>query len=136
MAGQSDKHKSSQAGRTPFYGRPPHQEESPAGQDILLRMPTDRIPRQFLYLQATRKTSTTCPPTSPLQRYNQEKSKEKGYLYQLVEISGATARYMERHSKVVLEMKAVLCRMRPTAMMNRQGVEEVLLYYYYFVVSK
>ena len=29
MAGQSDKHKSSQAGRTPFYGRPHHQEESP-----------------------------------------------------------------------------------------------------------
>ena len=29
MVGQSDKHKSSQAGRTPFYGRPPHQKESP-----------------------------------------------------------------------------------------------------------
>ena len=26
MAGQSDKHKRSQAGRTPFYGRPPHQK--------------------------------------------------------------------------------------------------------------
>ena len=29
MAGQGDKHKGSQASRTPFYGRPPHQEESP-----------------------------------------------------------------------------------------------------------
>ena len=29
MAGQIDKHRSSQAGRTPFYGRPPHQKESP-----------------------------------------------------------------------------------------------------------
>ena len=29
MAGQSVNHKSSQAGMTPFYGRPPHQEESP-----------------------------------------------------------------------------------------------------------
>ena len=29
MTGQSDKHKSSQAGRTLFYGRPPHQKESP-----------------------------------------------------------------------------------------------------------
>ena len=28
MAGQSDKHKSSQSGRTPFYGRPPLQKES------------------------------------------------------------------------------------------------------------
>ena len=29
MAGQSDKHQSSQPGRTSFYGRPHHQEESP-----------------------------------------------------------------------------------------------------------
>ena len=29
IAGQSDKHKSSQADKTPFYGRPSHQEESP-----------------------------------------------------------------------------------------------------------
>ena len=28
MAGQNDNHKSSHAGRTPFYGTPPHQEES------------------------------------------------------------------------------------------------------------
>ena len=58
-------------------------------------------------LAATRRTTTTWPPTSPLQRHDQEKPKEKGYWYQLVEISGATARCMERHRKVVLEMKAV-----------------------------
>ena len=29
MEGQSDKQKSSQAGRTPFYGRPPYQKEAP-----------------------------------------------------------------------------------------------------------
>ena len=29
VAGQSDKHKSYQVGRTPFYGRPTHQKESP-----------------------------------------------------------------------------------------------------------
>ena len=34
MAGQSDKHKSSQAGRTPFYGRPPHQKESPLDRNV------------------------------------------------------------------------------------------------------
>ena len=50
MAGQSDKHKSSQAGRTPFYERPPHQKESPL-EGHLLRMPTDRLPRQVLYSQ-------------------------------------------------------------------------------------
>ena len=58
----------------------------------LLRMPTDRLPRQVLYSQlpdgpsetgsllaATRRTTTTWQPTSPLQRHNQEKPKEKGY---------------------------------------------------------
>ena len=49
MAGQSDKHKYSQAGRTPFYGRPLHQEEDRTGN--LLRIPTKRIPRQVLYSQ-------------------------------------------------------------------------------------
>ena len=50
MAGQSDTHKSSQAGRTPLYGRSPHQEESPL-DGHLLRMPTDRLPGQVLYSQ-------------------------------------------------------------------------------------
>ena len=58
-------------------------------------------------LAATRRTTTTWPPTSPQQRHNQEKPKERGYGYQLVEISGATARCMDRHRNVVLEMKAV-----------------------------
>ena len=50
MTGQSDKHKISQAGRTPFYGRPPHQKESP-WSGHLLRMPIDRLLRQVLYSQ-------------------------------------------------------------------------------------
>ena len=44
----------------------------------LLRMPTDRLPRQF----STRSYQTdndTWPPTSPLPSHNQEKPKEKGY---------------------------------------------------------
>ena len=78
MAGQSDKHKSSQAGSTPFYGRPPHQKES------LLDMTSFEDANRPLsetgsLLAATRRTTTTWPPTSPLQRHNQEKPKEKGY---------------------------------------------------------
>ena len=42
----------------------------------LLRMPTDRLPRQVLYSQLP---TTTWPPTSQIQRHNQEKPKEKGY---------------------------------------------------------
>ena len=60
------KHTSSQAARIPFYGSPPHQEESPPSETGFL-------------LAATRRTSTTWPPTSPLQRHYQGKSKEKGY---------------------------------------------------------
>ena len=71
---------------------------------------------------ATRRTMTTWPSTSPLQRHNQEKSKENGYWYQLVEISGTTARCMERHSKVVLEIKAVVvvvvCPLQPSSSSN------------------
>ena len=106
MAGQSDKHKSSQAGRTPFYGRPPHQKESPLDRTSFEDANWPPSETGSL-LAATRRTTTTWPPTSPIQRHNQEKPKEKGYWYQLVEISGATARCMERHRTVVLEMKAV-----------------------------
>ena len=45
----------------------------------VLRMPTDRLPRQVLYSQLPGRTTTTWPPTSPLQRHDQEKPKEKGY---------------------------------------------------------
>ena len=106
MAGQSDKHNSSQAGRSSFYRRPPHQKSS-----LLDRTSFEDAnwsPSETSYLlAATRGITTTWPPTSPQQRHNQEKPKERGYSYQLVEISGATARCMERHRKVVLEMKAV-----------------------------
>ena len=45
----------------------------------LLRMPTDRPSETGSLLASTRRTTTTWPPTSPLQRHNQEKHKEKGY---------------------------------------------------------
>ena len=45
----------------------------------LLRMPTDRLPRQVSLHAAIRRTTTTWPPPSPLQRHDQEKPKEKGY---------------------------------------------------------
>ena len=84
------------------YGRPHHQEESPLDRTSFEDANWPPSETGSL-LAATRRTTTTWP----LIRHNQEKSKEKGYWYQLVEISGATARCMERHSKVVLEMKAV-----------------------------
>ena len=42
----------------------------------LLRMPIDRLPSGSL-LATTRRTTTTWPPTSPLQRHNQEHLKKR-----------------------------------------------------------
>ena len=76
---------------TPFYGRPPHQEESP-----LDRTPFEDangpLSEAGSLLADIRRTTTTYPPTFPLQRHNQDKSKEKGY--QLV---GNLWRYSEMY---------------------------------------
>ena len=45
----------------------------------LLRMPTDRLPRQVLYSQLPDGQRPRGRPRPPLQRHNQEKPKEKGY---------------------------------------------------------
>ena len=68
MARQSDKHKSSQAGRTPFYGRPPHQKESPLDRTSF-EDANCPLSETGSLLAATRRTTTTWPPTSPLQRH-------------------------------------------------------------------
>ena len=78
MARQCDKHKSSQAVRIPFYGRTRHQEESPLDRTSFEDANQPHSETGSL-LAATRRTTTTWLPMYPLQRHNQEKSKEKGH---------------------------------------------------------
>ena len=72
----------------------------------LLRMPSDRLPRQVLYSQPL---DGQRPRGRPHLRYQDtiRRNLKKGYWYQLVEISDATARCMKRHRKIVLVMNAV-----------------------------
>ena len=84
--------------------RPPSSEKV-----SLVRTPIEdanRPPAEAVsLLGVTTRTKTMWTPTSPLQRHNRRKSKEN--VNQLVEIFVTTTRCLERHSNVVLGMKAV-----------------------------
>ena len=80
-------------------------------------MPTDRLARQILYSHLPQGQR---PRGRPRLRYNDtiKRNLNKLILIPIVEICGTTARCMERHSKLVLEMKAVFlaCYSQATAM--------------------
>ena len=88
-------------------GRPPHQiRTNLRWTRHHLRMPTDRLPRQVLYLQQPEEQR---PCGRPRLRYKDttKRNLKKRDIDTNSCKSLTTARCMERHSKVVLEMKVV-----------------------------
>ena len=105
MEGQSDLHKSCQAGRTPFYERP-HEEKIPLDRTSF--EDTNCPPSETgSLLAATRRTTTRgrshlhYKDTIKINRKNMDID-TNSWKYLALQ-----ARCMEIHSKVVLEMKSV-----------------------------
>ena len=75
----------------------------------LMRMSSDRLPKQVLYSQLSQKERA---PSSPVQRYHQEKPEAERHTDRLLDITLTAERHMESKSQV---MEAVFVASRPTA---------------------
>ena len=111
MDGQSDKQGNTRTDRAAIYGRSSDQKESPV----------DWTPPEDVTRQAT-KAGSLLPtvfwsekeraPSSPVQRYHQEKPEAERHKDRLLDISLTAEIYMESNNQV---MEAVFVASRPTA---------------------
>ena len=75
----------------------------------LMMMSPDRLPKQVLYSQLSQKKRA---PSTPVQRYHQEKPEDERHKDRLMDITLTAERQMESNSQV---MEAVFVALRPTA---------------------
>ena len=111
LDGQSDKQGNTRTDRAAIYGRSSDQKESPV----------DWTPHEDVTRQAT-KAGSLLPtvfwsqkeraPSSPVQRYHQEKPEAERHKDRLLDITLTAERQMESNSQV---MEAVFVASRPTA---------------------
>ena len=111
LDGQSDKQGNTRTNRAAIYGRSSDQKESPV----------DWTPHEDVTRQATEAGSLLSTvfwsekeraPSSPVQRYHQEKPKDERHKDRLMDITLTAERQMESKSQV---MEAVFVASRPTA---------------------
>ena len=107
----SDKQENTRTNRAAIYGRSSDQKESPV----------DWTPHEDVTRQATEAGSLLSTvfwshikraPSSPVQRYHQEKPEGERHKYRLMDITLTPERQMESNSQV---MEAVFVASRPTA---------------------
>ena len=111
LDGQSDKQGNTRTNRAAIYGRSFDQKESPV----------DWTPYEDVTRQATEAGSLLATvfwsekeraPSSPVQRYHQEKPEDERHNDRLLDITLTAERQMESNSQV---MEAVFVASRPTA---------------------
>ena len=111
LVGQSDKQGNTRTNRAAIYGRSSDQKESPV----------DWTPHEDVTRQATKAGSLLSTvfwsekeraPSSPVQRYHQEKPEDERHKDRLMDITLTAERQMESNSQV---MEAVFVASRPTA---------------------